>query len=107
MNSANYQNFVNTNCKPYVNKPYLVIALAEEVGEISGWYKKVVLKKNKNLKKGKLTKQDLKEECGDVLFYLTRLSKLYGWSLEDIMRANVDKLVGEEKDKQKAVKQDG
>lgn len=102
MNSINYQKFVNTSCKSYVNKNYLVVAINEEAGEIAGWHKKMVLKKGKNLKKGKLTKQDLKEEVGDVLFYLTRLAKLYGWSLEDVMQANVEKLVAEEEEKKNA-----
>ena len=101
MNSANYQKFVNSHCKSYMDKNYLSVGLGEEAGECLGFHKKYVLKKNKNLKKGPLKKKDLAEELGDVLFYLVRLSKLYGWSLEDIMDYNVEKLEREEEEKNK------
>lgn len=31
-------------------------------------------------------------ELGDVLFYLTRIAQTFGWSLDDVMKANVAKL---------------
>lgn len=49
-----------------------------------------------NLKKfvrdGTLDKQKLKKELGDVLYYLTTIGRTFGFSLEDIMQANIDKL---------------
>jgi len=84
-----YQNFVDENCREYTDKAYSVIALNGEAGEVAEWYKKAVLRGNPD---GKLSKQDLKEELGDVLFYLVRLAALYKWSLEEVMDANVAKL---------------
>ena len=39
-----------------------------------------------------LIHDDLKGELGDVLFSVTALSGLYGWTLDDIMTFNVEKL---------------
>ena len=92
MNLTNWEKFVQKNSKPYMNKEYCVVGVNEEAGEIAGFYKKYNLKKNKNLKKGPLKKRDMAEEMGDTLFYLTRLAKLYGWGLSDIMNTCLMKL---------------
>ena len=89
MNKADYEWYVISRCKPYVDKPYCAIAINEEAGEIAGWYKKYVLRGNPN---GALTENDLLSELGDVLFYLTVMARLYGWSLEDVMQYNIEKL---------------
>jgi len=89
MDTKKYEDYVLSQCKSYVDEPYLVIALNEEAGEIAGWYKKFVLRENVA---GKHTVDDLKGELGDVLFYLTRLALMRGWNLEDVMLYNVDKL---------------
>lgn len=36
--------------------------------------------------------EDIGKELGDVLWYLARLAKLYGFTMTDIMAMNVDKL---------------
>ena len=89
MKKREYEEYVESRCKDYVTEPYLVIAINEEAGEIAGWYKKYVLRGNPT---GKLSKDDLKGELGDVLFYVTRLAQMNGWSLNDIMEHNVTKL---------------
>lgn len=89
MTSSEYELYVETRCKPYVDLPYLVVALNEEAGEIAGWYKKFILRGNPV---GNLSIEDLKGELGDVLFYLTHLAALHGWSLSDIMDHNKAKL---------------
>lgn len=89
MTRSEYEQYVTGQCKEYVNEPYLVIAINEEAGEIAGWYKKAVLRGNPT---GKYTPDDLKGEIGDVLFYLTRLAQLHGWSLDDVMEFNKAKL---------------
>lgn len=68
--------------------PDLFIAtcgLAGEVGEVVEHLKKFV-------RDGKLDREALKLELGDVLFYLTRTAQWAGFSLAEIAQANVDKL---------------
>lgn len=89
LDPTEYEKFVAEFAKDYVDENYLVVALNEEAGEIAGWYKKFVLRGNPT---GKLTRDDLKSELGDVLYYLTRMANLNGWSVEDVQQYNMDKL---------------
>jgi NTP pyrophosphatase (non-canonical NTP hydrolase) len=89
MKRSEYESYVLSRCKDYVTEPYLVIAINEEAGEIAGWYKKFVLRENVT---GKYSVDDLKGELGDLLFYITRLAQMRGWSLDDIMEHNKSKL---------------
>ncbi len=89
MQVKRYEEFVNSRSSG-INANYCVIGLNGEAGEVAEWYKKFVLRGNKD---GDLTEHDLKEELGDVLFYLTRLAQCYNWSLADIMYANEAKLI--------------
>lgn len=89
MTVSEYEKYVEGRCQPYTTAEYCVIALNEEAGEIAGWWKKHQLRGNPT---GKLTVADLKGELGDVLFYLVRMAHHYGWSLEDIMNYNKQKL---------------
>lgn len=88
MTKKEYEEYVLKQCKGYVDLNYCVIALNEEAGEVAGWYKKVVLRQ---ASKG-LTEDDLKGELGDCLFYLTCIARCKGWSLNDIMEFNKEKL---------------
>lgn len=88
MKVKDYEAYVAEHSKPEVDLNYVVIALNEEAGEVAGWYKKAVLRGNKI----GLTDDDLKKEFGDLLFYLTRGAAIKGWSLKDLMDANVAKL---------------
>ena len=106
-NLVNYEKFVQQHSNKLMTKEYCVIGVNEEAGEIAGFYKKYHLKKNKNLKKDPLKKKDMAEEIGDVLFYLTRLAKLYGWSLSDIMDMNIEKLEREEQEKMEKKEENG
>lgn len=90
MTTQQYEKFVDSMCKPYCDKPYTVIALNGEAGEVAEWFKKFELRGNPT---GKLTQEDLLSELGDVLFYVTRLAQLYGWSLDAIMETNQTKLL--------------
>jgi len=89
LTTKEYEDYVYSRCQSYTDANYCVIALNEEAGEIAGWWKKHQLRGNPT---GKLTVTDLKGELGDVLFYLTRLSHHYGWTLEEIMNHNKAKL---------------
>jgi len=63
----------------------MTAGLAGETGEVMEHLKKSV-------RDNTLDKQELKLELGDVLYYLTRISQRFGFTLKDIMQANVDKL---------------
>ena len=89
MTTFEYETYVESRCQPYCDPAYTVIALNGEAGEVAEWFKKYVLRGNPT---GKHTLEDLAGELGDVLFYLTRLANLYGWSLEEIMERNKAKL---------------
>lgn len=100
MKRSEYEAIVDKRCGAYVDMPYSVIALNEEAGEVAGWYKKYVLRGNVT---GKLSKDDLKGELGDVIFYLTRIARLNGWTLDDIMETNNDKLAVRDANKMRMV----
>ncbi len=65
--------------------PVAAMGLAGEVGEVMEHLKK-------HYRDGKVPGDDLKLELGDVLHYLTVIAHAYGWTLDDIAQANVDKL---------------
>lgn len=68
--------------------PYPTVAafgLAGEAGEVMELLKK-------HHRDGKHPGESLKLELGDLLHYLTVIARSYGWSLEDLMEANVTKL---------------
>ena len=89
MRSEEYEVYVAQQCKDYVTPTYCAVALNEDAGEVAGFWKKYHFRGNPN---GKLFEIDLLYELGDVLFYLTRMANLHGWSVEDVMDANKAKL---------------
>ncbi len=88
LTTGEYEDYVTSRCQPFTDLNYCIVALNGEAGEVAEWHKKYNLRGNIL----ELTKDDLKEELGDVLFYLTRLASLEGWSLQDVMEANKAKL---------------
>lgn len=67
-----------------------VLGINGESGEIAEKVKKIIRDKN-----GKVSEDDKKElakEIGDVLWYLAVFAEELGVSLEDIAKANLDKL---------------
>lgn len=68
------------------------MGLGGETGEVLEHLKK-------HFRDHKYPGNDLKLEMGDVLHYLTFLGQCYGWTLEEIMAANITKL--EERDRVK------
>lgn len=69
---------------------YLVIGLSEECGETCGKVKKII--RDKNCEISEESKKGLLLECSDTLWYLTRLIKELGSSLEEVAQMNIDKL---------------
>jgi NTP pyrophosphatase (non-canonical NTP hydrolase) len=62
------------------------VGIAEEAGELLGIAKKIAVYKKK------FDGGHVMEEAGDVLHYLQMLCNSQGWTLEDLMKNNMDKL---------------
>lgn len=65
---------------------HAALGLTGEAGEVADIVKK------SQYKDGSLDEAHLKEELGDVLWYLTYLAGHHGWTLEDLARDNNRKL---------------
>ena len=65
---------------------YMTMGLTGEAGEIANKVKKV-MRDNK-----RLDLEDIKHELGDVLWYVAGLSTVLGISLEEVAKANIEKL---------------
>lgn len=73
--------------KPEDIKPMLAIGLAGEVGEVCN-----ILKKRLYYTQYNMDIMNLKDELGDCLYYLTNLITDCGWSLDEIMEVNSEKV---------------
>lgn len=70
---------------------HLVLGLVGESGEVAEKFKKLVRDNNADI--SKLDIEDMKKELGDVLWYLTVLSKYLGFDLEEVAKINNQKLL--------------
>jgi len=75
------------NLEPNELKAYLAIGLAGEVGEVLN-----ILKKKLYYTQYNLDYVNLKDELGDCLYYLTNLITDCGWTLDEIMHLNQEKV---------------
>lgn len=62
------------------------LGLVGEAGEVADLIKKIVYHKHD------VDREKMKEELGDVMWYLAALATCAGISLSDVARANVEKL---------------
>lgn len=67
---------------------HAAIGLSTEAAEILDAHKKELYGKQRPL-----SPANIREECGDVMFYLHLLMDAYGFTLRDIIADNVSKLV--------------
>lgn len=89
MTNTEYEAHVAKHALPDLDLNYALIGMGGETGECLEFHKKFNLRKNRA---GTHRLEDLKQELGDVLFYLTRAAMLCGWSLSEIMEQNKQKL---------------
>lgn len=81
-----YLSFVRANLWQDFPKLYYGLACGNEMGELQG-----VLKKEYRDKVDK--RNEVRDEAGDVIFYLTALlDRYYDLTIEDCMKANMEKL---------------
>lgn len=83
-----YQEFCKQNWSPTVssNRLYFAVGLAGEVGEVCEELKKCY-RDDREYDVAKL-----RNEIGDVLWYLTNIATQAGLTLEEVMQANIEKL---------------
>lgn len=95
-----------TTCLPESeNFSYMMLNLAAEVGEIAGKVGKMIRKRQARIDDNDITmyhgsdpevdrqrELDLQKEAGDVLWQISGLCSVMGWSLDDIARQNLQKL---------------
>ena len=80
-------NQVITNSVDYA---YPALALAEEAGEVAGKFAKAIRDDNCSLSTER--KIEIKKELGDVMWFVAELATLLGFTLEEVMQGNIDKL---------------
>jgi len=98
-----YQRLAMTTCTDSShNFAYMMLNLVGEIGEFSGKVAKWIRKEKLNISGNELTKPfakftsedevELRKEAGDILWQLSGLCTVMGWSLEDVAKENLDKL---------------
>lgn len=99
-----YQKQAMTTCMPSSeNFSYMFLNLVGEVGEFASKVAKAIRKGNAEISHSKLSRigdtdmlakqeDELKKEAGDILWQLSGLCTVMGWSLEDVAQMNLDKL---------------
>ena len=99
MTLQEYQERAMTTCLPHSkNVAYMLLNLVGEVGEIAGKVSKLIRKDLAIIDCNEISMSDhesyeqIQKECGDVLWQLSGLCSVMGWSLEDIAQQNLDKL---------------
>lgn len=69
---------------------YPTLGLANEAGEVAGKVKKIFRDKGGVI--GETEREALKQELGDVLWYLSQICTELELTLEEVAAANIDKL---------------
>lgn len=69
---------------------YFTLGLTGEAGEVAEKVKKAIRDEGAEITQEK--KNDIQRELGDVLWYVSQLSRVMGFTLEEVAEANLDKL---------------
>lgn len=94
MNFTNYQTKSRATAKyPVIGHGviYPTLGLVNEAGEVAGKIKKVFRDKNGEINEE--TREALKAELGDVLWYISQVATELDLSLDEIAEANIAKLL--------------
>lgn len=98
MELKEYQERAMTTCMPSSeNFSYMFLNLVGEVGEFASKVAKSIRKNEADIiRNGLFHKAEdhelLQKEAGDILWQLSGLCSVMGWSLEEIAQQNLDKL---------------
>ncbi len=94
MNFTDYQTKSRATAKyPVIGHGviYPTLGLVNEAGEVAGKIKKVFRDKDGEISEE--TRESLKAELGDVLWYLAQVATELDLSLDEIAEANIEKLL--------------
>jgi NTP pyrophosphatase (non-canonical NTP hydrolase) len=84
-----YQEFCKLTAKKFEVPEHEIFAwglgIAGEAGDVAGCIKKTSFHGNDQ-------KQGVRENIGDVMWYAAMICNYYGWTLQDILNENLDKL---------------
>lgn len=86
MTFEEYQNFAKQNHRPGCDEVVFALGLGGETGEVL----EIIKKAKRDL--AVVDTEHLREELGDVLWYVANLCSAYSLSLEDVINYNVHKL---------------
>lgn len=97
MELKEYQERAMTTCMPSSNNfSYMFLNLVGEVGEFASKVAKSIRKEENSIEYNELgvieNDKELQKEAGDILWQLSGLCTVMGWSLEDVAQQNLDKL---------------
>lgn len=97
MELKEYQERAMTTCMPSSNNfSYMFLNLVGEVGEFASKVAKSIRKEENSIEYNDLgvieNDEELQKEAGDILWQLSGLCTVMGWSLEDVAQQNLDKL---------------
>ena len=103
MTLKEYQDLAMTTClDASKNFSYMALNLIGEVGEFASKVGKAIRKEQVIINDNQLVfdefptcieqENELKKEAGDILWQLSGLCSIMGWSLEDVAQMNLDKL---------------
>lgn len=93
MTFEEYQNKAGVTAiypRRYSNIEYPTLGLAGEAGEVANIVKKIQRDSGGIITE--VTKEKLKDELGDVLWYISACSEELGLTLDEIAKYNIDKL---------------
>lgn len=94
MDIGTYQEMTDKTWKaPTTIEPEMmcVLGMIEELGEIAGKLKRVHREDHGRYFHDRV--QKIKLESGDFFYYFTRFCTLMGYTMEDVMSSNVDKII--------------
>ena len=98
MELKEYQERAMTTCIESSNNfSYMFLNLVGEVGEFASKVAKSIRKGENSIEYNNLgvtviNNKELQKEAGDILWQLSGLCTVMGWSLEDVAQQNLDKL---------------
>lgn len=109
-----YQEQAMTTCMPSSeNFSYMFLNLVGEVGELASKVAKHIRKEKATIVENEFVLEcesveelvraddplyeELKKEAGDILWQLSGVCTIFGWSLEEVAKMNLDKLAARKK----------
>jgi NTP pyrophosphatase (non-canonical NTP hydrolase) len=90
MNLKEYQEACKKTAKEFATPETEIatwgLGIAGEAGDVASCIKKVFAQKNEAIKEG------LKENLGDIMWYIAMICNFFDWELEGVLNENIEKL---------------